>query len=188
MGYYNWRGTGRPHCLPVHRQRKDLHDHADVRLAEDAPRAPLRQPAIRRLLQRLHAASLVGGRRNQRLERHAQGGIHCSLVSCFFFLWPQLSLTLLALWRLLRDRRVRLLLIQAALVFSSFLLARAWFNLHYAGPLVATILALLTQALRHIRRWEAWGRPVGIGITRVVVVFVVLLAPFNQRSQDQVRL
>ena len=74
---------------------------------------------------------------------------------------------------------MRLLLIQAALVFACLLLPRAWFNLHYIAPLVATIFALVTQGMRHVRRWTAWGRPVGVGITRVMVVFAVLLAPFN---------
>ena len=100
----------------------------------------------------------------------------------FFFLWPQLSVTLLTLLRILRDRRVRLLVVQAALVFASFLLVRAFFNLHYAAPLVATIFALATQGMRHIRHWKAWGRPVGIGITRVIVLFVALLAPFSYGS------
>jgi hypothetical protein len=113
------------------------------------------------------------------LPRAARKAAYIVLVSIFFFLWPQLSVTALSFSRILRERRMRLLLIQMALVFSSFLLARAWFNLHYAGALVATIFALVTQGMRHIRRWEAWGRPLGIGITRVMVVFVIFLAPFN---------
>ena len=56
---------------------------------------------------------------------------------------------------------------------------RARFNPHYTGPLVAGIFALIAQEMRHLRHWQSWGRPVGIGVTRVVMLFAVLLAPFN---------
>ena len=101
------------------------------------------------------------------------------LISVFFYLWPQLMVSLLTLGRVLRDRRVRFLMVQIALVFSSFLLVRARFNPHYTGPVVGSIFALVTQGMRHLRHWQSWGRPVGIGVTRVVVLFAVLLAPFN---------
>ena len=101
------------------------------------------------------------------------------LIAVFFYLWPQLIVSLLALERVLRDRRVRLLTVQSALVFASFLLVRARFNPHYTGPVVGGVFALVTQGMRHLRRWQSWGRPVGIGITRVVVLFAALLAPFN---------
>ena len=47
------------------------------------------------------------------------------------------------------------------------------FVAHYAAPLTATIFALLVQAMRHLRRWKIKGRPVGIFLTRLVVLLVL---------------
>ena len=101
--------------------------------------------------------------------------------SIYFFLWPELCLPLFALPWILRDRRVRFLVMQSALCFSGLLLV-SWFQPHYLGPLTATIFALLVQGMRHVRLWQFGGRPVGIGLTRIVVLFAVILAPVNQHG------
>src|SRR5208283_4371059 len=99
----------------------------------------------------------------------------------YFFLWPELCVMLAALPWIMRDRRVRFLIIQSAVCFFAFLLV-AWFQPHYAAPLTATVFALLVQGLRHLRRWKYSGKPVGIGLTRVVVLFALLLAPFHPHA------
>ena len=178
MGYYNWRGTGKAGLFPYAVNEKTYMAMPTFIWQKMRPAHHYANPQFEAFYNgNMRRAWVEDGVTS--VSKGVRKAEYIVVVSLFFFLWPQLSLTLLALLRVLRDRRVRLLLIQAALVFSSFLLARAWFNLHYAGLLVATIFALVTQAMRHIRRWEAWGRPVGIGITRVMVVFVVLLAGFN---------
>jgi len=40
--------------------------------------------------------------------------------------------------------------------------------------MTATFLLLLMQAMRHLRRWELYGRPLGVFLTRVVVVLLVV--------------
>jgi hypothetical protein len=50
---------------------------------------------------------------------------------------------------------------------------------HYAAPVAATFFVLLMQALRHLRKWEHRGRPVGIGLSRVVALFVIGVLPFQ---------
>ncbi len=52
-------------------------------------------------------------------------------------------------------------------------MAVIWFEPHYAAPLTATIFALVVQSMRHLRRWELKGRPVGIFLTRLVVLLVL---------------
>ena len=109
---------------------------------------------------------------------------HIAMVTgkfVYFFLWPELCLPLLALPWLLRDRRVRLLVFEAAFCFVA-LLTVVWFEPHYAAPAVAAIFAVCTQGLRHIRRWKVSGRPVGIGVSRVVVLAALILAPLHQRT------
>jgi hypothetical protein len=101
--------------------------------------------------------------------------------SVYFFLWPELCLPLLALPWVLRDRRVRFLVIQAAVGLFGLLLV-AWYQPHYLAPLTATIFALLVQGLRHVRRWQFGGRPVGVAFSRMVVLFAAILAPVNQHG------
>ena len=95
-----------------------------------------------------------------------------------FFLWPELLVPLVALPWLLWDRRVRFLILQSGISLSGMLLV-TWYQPHYTAPLTATLFALLAQAIRHMRRFRHGGRPVGIGLSRVVVLAVVFLSPHN---------
>ncbi len=85
------------------------------------------------------------------------------------FLGGVLSIPFLTLPWLLRDRRMRLLLVQFCLSATG-LLAMVFMAPHYAAPLVATVFALLIQALRHLRRWQFFGRPLGGALSRVIVL------------------
>ncbi len=96
-------------------------------------------------------------------------------------LWPELCLPLLAIWWMWRDRGVSFLMAQVTFCFFGFLLV-AWFQPHYVAPMLAAVFALLVQGIRHVRRWECGGRPVGIGLTRAIAAFAVLLAPFHPHS------
>lgn len=178
MGYYNWRGTGKATLFPYTVNEKTYMNTPTFLWQKLRPAPHYANPQFEEFYNgNMRRAWLMNGVTS--VGKGARKIEYIGVVALFFFLWPQLSPTLLTLRQLLRDRRVRLLMIQAALVFACLLLPRAWFNLHYIAPLVASIFALVTQGMRHVRRWTAWGRPVGVGITRVMVVFAVLLAPFN---------
>jgi hypothetical protein len=178
MGYYNWRGTRSATLFPYAVNEKTYMSTPTFSWQKIRPPLHYANPQFEQFYNgAMRRTWLQSGVTS--MPRGAWKAAYILAFTMFFFLWPQLSITLLTLPKVLRDRRVRLLLVQTALVFSSFLLVRAWFNLHYAAPLVATIFALVTQGMRHIRHWNAWGRPVGIGITRAVVLFVVLLAFFH---------
>jgi hypothetical protein len=93
-----------------------------------------------------------------------------------FFLGPALSIPFLTLPWLLRDRKMRLPLVQFGLS-SIGLLAVVWFNPHYAGPLLASLVLLVVQALRHLRIWRYRLRPIGVELVRLIVLFSVLIGP-----------
>jgi hypothetical protein len=59
------------------------------------------------------------------------------------------------------------------------MLGVAWFNPHYAAPALSVFLCLLVQMFRHLRRWKIHTRPVGIGLTRAIVLFVVAAIPIG---------
>jgi hypothetical protein len=96
----------------------------------------------------------------------------------YFFMWPELCVPLVALPWFLWDHRIRFFLIQIFICFSGMLLV-PWSQAHYAAPLTAALIALLMQAIRHLRQFQLAGRPVGIGLSRVIVLSVLLLGPFH---------
>jgi hypothetical protein len=175
--YYNWRGTGHP-LLPPYLVNERTYVSTPTLLWQKA------QPPIQFQNQQLDAFYNIWVREESTLGRsdtffHAAK--HLGLDGMKFvntFLWPELFLPLLAIWWMLRDSGVPLLIAQVAICFCGFVTV-AWFQPHYAAPLLATVFALLVQAMRHLRRWECHGRSVGIGLTRTIVTFAVLLAPFH---------
>jgi hypothetical protein len=96
-----------------------------------------------------------------------------------FFLWPELCVPLLAFPWLIFDRRVRFLILQALVCVGGFLLVAWPLQPHYAAPLTVVIFALVTQGMRHLRKWRFYGRPIGMGFSRAVVLASVVLVPFH---------
>ena len=87
-------------------------------------------------------------------------------------------LPLFSLLWLLRDREVKFLVIQLVFCFAWLCTVVAFLE-HYAAPLAATFFALLVQSIRYLRGWEHHGRPVGIGLARVVVFFTIAVVPLQ---------
>jgi hypothetical protein len=90
-----------------------------------------------------------------------------------FFLGSFLAIPLLALPWVLRDRRTRLPLVLFVWCWLG-LLAVVYFFPHYAAPMAAAFFILLVQAMRHLRRWQVRGRPIGIFLTRLVVILAII--------------
>jgi hypothetical protein len=81
---------------------------------------------------------------------------------------------------------MRFLLIQFTFCLVVMVTAVVWFEPHYAAPLLSTLSALLVEAMRRIRHWRHGGRPVGIGITRAIVIYsAVMLAVYGVRVVRQ---
>ncbi len=79
------------------------------------------------------------------------------------------------LW-LLRDKEVRFLVIEWIVCFAGMLAVIAFLE-HYAAPLLAVFFILVMQSLRYLRRWSHGGKPVGVALSRVVVLFVIGMFP-----------
>jgi len=110
-----------------------------------------------------------------------------------FFLGPALTLPLLVSVGIAPygfscadiDRRTRVLLL--VLGISALGLALEVFFLpHYAAPMTGLILALVLQAMRHLRLWRWRSKPTGLFMTRAipVICFVMLLACANATPLD----
>ncbi len=93
-----------------------------------------------------------------------------------FFFGGILSISFITLPWVVRDRRMRLPWAQLGLSIAA-LLSVVYLEAHYAAPLVATVFALWVQSMRHLRRWKVFGRPVGIGLSRVIVLAALVNIP-----------
>jgi len=70
---------------------------------------------------------------------------------------------------------MRFLLLLAGVSFAGMLVP-VIFQAHYAAPITTLAYALVLSAVKYVRPWS-WGkRPVGLGITRAIVVSCFLLA------------
>jgi hypothetical protein len=78
-----------------------------------------------------------------------------------FFLGPALTLPLIFLPRILRDRRIRPLVIACGIGFAGLSL-NTWFYPHYVAPLTGAVYAIVLQGMRHLRVWSLRGRPTGL--------------------------
>jgi hypothetical protein len=97
-------------------------------------------------------------------------------MTWIFYLAPILTVPLFMLPRIVRDRRIRFLLIAGviSLVASGLVI---FFNIHYLAPVVPIVLAVVVQGLRHLRAWHWEGKPTGLFLGRAVVLLSLLMLP-----------
>jgi hypothetical protein len=93
-----------------------------------------------------------------------------------FFLGPALSIPFLALPWVFVERRNRLLFVQVALSALGLWVV-VYYHAHYAAPLMATVFVLLMLCMRALARLHLLGRNVGVVLTRLIVVFSLLIGP-----------
>jgi hypothetical protein len=98
-----------------------------------------------------------------------------------FFIGPLFTIAFFPLWRVIRDRRIRLLVIIGA-VSAPILSVAVFANPHYWGPFTALIYAVMLQGLRHVRTWKIRGRPTGIAIVRALPVICLLMVGFRSAA------
>jgi hypothetical protein len=82
-----------------------------------------------------------------------------------FYLGPILTIPLLAVAALWRNRQGRQLLLMTA-AFSLALVGQVWHNAHYAAPATGLVILIVTMAMRRLRLWRWRGRPVGVPLVR----------------------
>jgi hypothetical protein len=91
-----------------------------------------------------------------------------------FYLGPALTLPLLMLPAVLRDRRLRPLLVAGG-VGSIGLILPAWLNAHYAAPMAGLGYAVMLQGLRRLRAWRTRRGDIGLSLARAIPVLCVLM-------------
>jgi hypothetical protein len=171
IAYYNWHVTGNPAVFPHLIEQRQyitepifLWQHAKPAISYTNPQF---EDFYHNFLPSLYQPSWPA----------AEGQLEWKIMEFWqFFLGPALAFPFLALPWILHERRNWLLLIQA-LVSAIGLWIVVYYHAHYAAPLMATVFLLLLQCMREMRRWTIGGHAMGIGMTRIVVLFSLLIGP-----------
>jgi hypothetical protein len=171
LGFYNWRVTQNPFQLP---HVLDDRLHLSVSNFVWPPQRPPMQYANRQFDGFYN--HWTRNQYNHTWEDFKRISIDKIIYFQRFYLGVALVVPFLAFPWILFDHRTRLLLWQ--FIFCALgLFAVVWFYPHYAAPFLPIFLCILIQMFRHMRRWKIEGRPVGVGLTRAVVLLVAISFP-----------
>src|SRR6266478_2881451 len=173
MGYYNWRLTGSPLLMPHVLNTRTYHTTGLFLWDHKKPEIHYRNQQFEDFYN--------GWERDNYDNTWADVArvseeklIRCSLT----YFWVGELLALPAIPFLFRDRKMRLL-IATFLLVTVGAFAVIWSNAHYAAPLTCAIFALAVQAIRHLRTQRIGVRPVGIALSRAIVLLLVFDTGIN---------
>jgi hypothetical protein len=169
-GYYYDRVTGNPLRMTYQVNRR-TYSQAPYFLWQ-APRAEpaYRHPIMRQFYQREFRVYEQG--------RTLAGFLHNSGEKVWslwdFYLGPVLTIPLMALPWLFRDRRMRFPLIACGVLFLG-MLVETWTSPHYLAAATGLLYLVLMQCMRHLRLWNWHGRPIGAALVRAIPVICCAL-------------
>ena len=179
MGYYDYRVFGSVVTLPYQVNRA-AYAVAPVFLWNTPAREPVyRHAVMREFYTRWEMATF---RDAQTVSGFAVATVKKFGITLFFVFGPTLMTPLIMLPRVLRDRRLRFMIVALA-VFALGLVANAFFMPHYVAPFTGVFYAILLQAMRHLRTWDPAGEPVGLLLVRLTVVVCVALVGVRMAAQ-----
>jgi hypothetical protein len=170
IGFYNSRVTGNPLVFPHFIEQREIttaiflwqHDKPPIAYAN-----PQFDDFYHNFLPSLYQASWAA----------AKGQWWYKSTDFWeFFLGPALSVPFVALPWVLLEPRNRLLVAQVFLSAIGLWVV-VYYHSHYAAPLMATVFLLLILSLRQLRRFRLFGHALGVALTRLVVLFSLLVGP-----------
>jgi hypothetical protein len=177
MGYYFWRVTGNPFRMPY---QVDRATYAAARYFYW--QSPNPQPVYHNQAMHDFYINLELGR--FLMVRSVGGFIRETglriIASWVFYIGPVLLVPLFMLPWVVRDRRIRWLVIAGGVSIAGMELP-TFFAVHYAAPITAVILAVILQGMRHLRAWRWEGKPSGLFLARSIILICVLMVPLQVR-------
>ena len=179
MGFYFWRITGNPFQMPREVYRKTYGLAPDFILQPPIPQPNYRHQDMRNLQNGLMDIYLQA--------RTIRGAAKWNLVKVKS-LWkhyfgPALSLPLLVLPWVLKDRRIRFfLLVSAVMVVGISVMVHTM--PHYVAPITGLTIIFVVQAMRHLRLWCVRGKATGLFLVRAVPVICLLMLLVRVGIQD----
>ncbi len=161
LGYYNWRVTQSPLLFPESLNVREYANYPVFLWQSRKASLHYLNPQFERFY-------------NEVLPRVTPKTFSWSFLAkshhlWLFFIGTTFSISLLMVLMLVKDRRMRLLLVQFAISFGVGL-SVTWTFARYFAPLTATIFILLVQMMRHLRHWKIQQKAVGLYLTRLIVI------------------
>jgi hypothetical protein len=180
IGYYNWRLTGNALLMPHVLNTRTYHSTPLFLWEHLKPELTYHNQQFEDFYngwEREDYQTTWKGARDVTAEKLARMGVE--------FFWPGALFLLPALPFAFRDRRMRLLVVTLFLCLAG-VFAVIWSAPHYAAPVTCVIYALLAQSVRHLHTMKWKARPVGMALSRALVVLLVLStgASIARRSCD----
>lgn len=168
IGYYNWRLTGNALLMPHVLNTRTYHSTPLFLWEHLKPELTYHNQQFEDFYngwEREDYGTTWKDARDVTAEKLARMGVE--------FFWPGVFFLFPALPFVFRDRKMRMLIVTLFLCLGG-VFAVIWSAPHYAAPVTCIIYALLAQAVRHLRimKWKA--RPVGVALSRALVVLLVL--------------
>jgi hypothetical protein len=173
-GYYNWRVTGNALEMPEAMNRR-TYAIAPLFLGQQLRQSPeYRNVEMQRFYADWELSRYLKTRTIRGLAREEWAKL---ATLWWFFLGPVLPLALLALPRVVRDRRMRLLLITSIVIIAG-LAVEAWHQPHYFAPMTCVVYAIVIQGLRHLRQWRRNGAELGRALVPIIGIMCVAVFLF----------
>ena len=179
MGYYNWRLYGDP-LKPPYQVNRSTYAVAPLFIWQNLrPQPAYRHKEMQTFYTRLEADQFlriksVSGFLTEICRKAGNAGA--------FFFAAALLPPLILLPKVLFDRRLRSLLVIAA-VFCLGLSVNAWLFAHYVAPVTGIVYAVLIQCMRHLRTVTLGGAPAGRLIVGMLVLVCLLTAGLRVAAQ-----
>ncbi|MBI2903069.1 MAG: hypothetical protein HYY12_05725 [Candidatus Methylomirabilis oxyfera] len=174
MGLYNLRVTGDPLRLP-YMVYEETYSVAPSFLWQ----SPNPEPMYQHPVMRDYGSGLL----QDYISQRSLPGFVAFKGTWFRYLWqfylgPVLTVPLLMLPCVLKNRWMRLALASGVLSVAG-LLPETWAQVHYAAPMTGLLLVLVIQGMRHLRVWRWHGQPIGRFIVWAIVLTCAALAPLR---------
>jgi len=168
LGYYCWRVTGSP-FKPPYQVNRETYGWPTTLAFLPVPDVSQRHPQMRHhyLIESSFHEQYQSGSRTL-IEAMVK-----AVAVWSFYLGPALTVPLLMLPWMLRDRRVRFLLLTLGVGAAGLSLEQT-VSPHYAAPFAPALYAVILQLLRHLRQCR-WRRVSGAWL----VILLPLILPFS---------
>jgi hypothetical protein len=168
MGYYNWRLTGNALLMPHVLNTRTYHT---------APLFLWEHSKTEMHYRNQQFEDFYNGWERENYHTNFADAVRVSEEKVFrggiTYFWPGLLLALPALPFVLADRRMRLPWITVVIgIVGVFVVI--WSAAHYAAPITCVIYLLIVQAIRHLRTIPISASPVGVALSRVIVLALIL--------------
>jgi hypothetical protein len=169
--YYFWRVTGSPFVLPYQINRGT---YASARYFYW--QTPTPHTYHHEVVRDFYLHELLRFRETDSLSGFLGETARKIMFVWAFYLGAALTIPLCMMPWVLGDRRIRWLLIAGCFAFAGMALV-PYFGAHYAAPLTALVLAVMCQAMRHLRICRFEGKPTGLFLVRAIVLTCFLMVP-----------